>query len=109
MVASITWPAGEMLSGTDIKGSIGKQYGADRVLLLQPDRQVDAPGPEVGVKLRIVKGRDGTERITIPLRFNHTEYTFREETQATPLKARNRELKAGGAGKIDPMAGLDEE
>ena len=107
VICEVVKSTGSSVSAQDIKGSISKQYVADKILLLEQDGQIDGADAEIKVNLRIVKGRDGTHRVTIPLLFDHEKYAFRERRTrrtnpiATPVVA---EIKG-----IDPMAGLEDD
>jgi hypothetical protein len=107
VIAEVVKSSGSTLSAQDIKGGISKQYVADKILVLDLDSQADGTDAEIKVNLRIVKGRDGTQRVTIPLVFDHEKYVFHERharrarSSAAPVVA--------DAKSINPMAGLEDD
>jgi replicative DNA helicase len=94
-----------------LMGSARLGYSADNVLVLEA---VDpsSSAKEVGVRLHILKSRDGTVRGSIDLVFEHTKSRFREVTARPARKTGAKsqgEAQADEADQpaVDPFAGLE--
>ncbi|HNO80586.1 MAG TPA: DnaB-like helicase C-terminal domain-containing protein, partial [Phycisphaerae bacterium] len=69
------------------RGTARAVYSPDCVFILQRSEhnQPDAEAAESNVNLKIIKGRDGTLRGTIPLTFQHVTCTFSEFDQVAAI------------------------
>jgi hypothetical protein len=103
VLSEIRKDASRELTIDDLKGDGRMASDADSVLLMYPsDERRNSTSREVGLTIRIAKGRDGVERVDLPLRLDLRTNRFRDE-EPSPARVG---LSTGDAA-CRPAAGPD--
>jgi hypothetical protein len=74
----------------DFLGSVRIPHAADTLLALEPVGATANDSTQSLVTLKILKGRDGVERATIPFIFEHTKSQFREQAEASTVESQTK-------------------
>jgi hypothetical protein len=101
------------LTTNDLLGSSRLAYGAEAILLLEPEGASACSESDVApVVLRVAKVRDGGQRGDIPLCFHHSISRFEERKITAKGGGKDRSRKDRRhppADTINPLAGSEED